>query len=107
MVKNLMPGVALIATLSFGAATAFGAADPPGRVGRLSYVEGTASFHTVEQSDWSPVALNYPIVAGQSFWTEPQSRLELQIGSTEVRLDEATALDIVALDDRATQLWLP
>jgi hypothetical protein len=79
-------------------------ADPPGRVGRLSYVEGTVSFHAGDQEQWAAAVLNYPVTSGTAFWTEPESRAEIQIGGAEVRLDQSTELDIVRLDDEGTQL---
>lgn len=78
--------------------------DPPGRVGRLSYMDGTVSFHTAGQTQWSPATVNYPVTSGTSFWTEPHSRAEVQVGATEVRMDGTTELDVVRLDDNATQL---
>jgi hypothetical protein len=81
-------------------------ADPPGRVGRIGYVEGAVSFHTADQQQWVPAPLNYPVVAGESFWTEPAARLELEVGAAEIRLDSATALEVTALNDRSTQLSL-
>jgi hypothetical protein len=98
--------VALIIPFWLAWTTAFAQADPPGRVGRLSYIEGTVSFHTADPDQWTPATLNYPVVAGTSFWTEPGARAEIQVGAAELRLDEATLLDIVALDDAATQLQL-
>jgi hypothetical protein len=107
MTKNVaVLRVALGALLLLGPVPAFAQADPPSRVGRLSYMEGTVSFHTADQGQWSPATLNYPVVAGESFWTEPQSRAEIQVGSAEIRIDETAALDIVALDDRSTRLQL-
>jgi hypothetical protein len=79
-------------------------ADPPGRVGRLSYMDGTVSFHAGDQDQWSAAVLNYPVTSGTAFWTEPESRAEIQIGGAEVRLDQSTELEIVRLDDEATQL---
>ncbi|HEX7969993.1 MAG TPA: DUF6600 domain-containing protein, partial [Stellaceae bacterium] len=106
MPKHLLWRLALGALISLGASAAFADADPPGRVGRLSYIEGAVSFHTADQDQWSPATLNYPVVAGESFWTEPQSRAEIEVGAAEFRLDEATALDVIALDDRTTRLQL-
>jgi hypothetical protein len=106
MDKNLLWSAALAASLLLGANGAIADDDPPGRVGRLSYIEGTASFHAADDSQWSPATLNYPVFAGAFFWTEPASRIELQVGSSEIRLDESTEIEIVALDDRSTQLWL-
>ena len=98
--------VALGGLIALTAGAAFAQTDPPGRVGRLSYIDGTVSFHTADQTEWAPATLNYPVVVGESFWTEPQARAEIQVGPAEFRLDESTALDIVALDDAHTRLGL-
>lgn len=90
----------LLVLASMGAALA----DPPARVGRLSDVEGAVSFHAAGQTTWSPATLNYPVTSGTSFWTEPSARDEIQVGAAEVRMDQATALTFVRLDDVATQL---
>ena len=81
-------------------------ADPPARVGRLSVIDGTVSFHTADQTDWSPATLNYPVTTGTSFWTEPNSRSEIQFGEGEVRMDQSTSLDIVELSDSQTQFQI-
>lgn len=75
-------------------------ADPPARVGRLSAIAGTVSFHDSGDTQWSPAALNYPVTSGNAFWTEPGARAEIRIGSTAIHLDGSTELDITALDDR-------
>jgi len=106
MKSLLLLRLALGALVALGAGTALADVDPPGRVGRLSYIDGVVSFHTADQNQWSPATLNYPVVAGESFWTEPQARAEIQVGPAEFRLDESTALDIVALDDASTHLGL-
>src|SRR5215469_16031538 len=83
------------------------AADPPARVGRLSYADGTVSFHpSGQQSDWSPATVNYPVTSGESFWTDANSRAAIEVGPAELRLDQATELDISRLDDRSTDLQL-
>jgi Family of unknown function (DUF6600) len=79
-------------------------ADPPGRVGRLSYIEGTVSLHAPDQDQWSQAVVNYPVTTGDGFWTEPQSRAEIEIGTVELRLDQSTEADVLRLDDAATQL---
>ena len=50
------------------------AVDPPARVGRLSYINGTVSFHTLDADEWEAAVVNYPVTEGLSFWTEPGSR---------------------------------
>ena len=79
-------------------------ADPPGRVGRLSYIDGTVSLHAPDQDQWSEAVVNYPVTTGDGFWTQPQSRAEIQVGAVELRLDQSTEADIVRLDDAATVL---
>lgn len=108
--------LAVLLFLADGAAAL--AADPPGRVGRLSLVEGTVSLRTAApatqesaqhdsaEEDWAPASLNYPVTNGNALWTEFGARAELQVGAAELRLNERTELEVVRLDDRATQLAL-
>ena len=96
---------ALSITVAVASFTYMGAAwaDPPGRVGRIGLLEGAVSFHTGDQDDWSPASLNYPVTAGNSFWTEPDARLELQLGGATVRLRPSTEFDVTALDEESFQ----
>ncbi|HLI21063.1 MAG TPA: DUF6600 domain-containing protein, partial [Stellaceae bacterium] len=89
-------------------AFAANAADPPGRVGRLAYIDGTVSFHPPgdQAGDWVPATLNYPVTTGESFWTDANSKAELQIGPAELRLDQASQLDVSRLDDRTLDMQL-
>lgn len=83
------------------------ALDPPGRVARLNLAEGAVSFAPADASDaWTPAALNRPLTAGDRLWTGPQARAELHAGSTAVRMNHQTSLDLLALDDNTTQLRL-
>jgi hypothetical protein len=87
-------------------------ADPPGRVARLNLVEGAVSFapgdngDPADAADWTPAVLNRPLTSGDRLWTGPQSRSELYVGSTAVRMNAQTSLDLLALDDNVTQLRL-
>ena len=90
--------VAFLVTI--GAATA-ALADPPGRVGRISLIDGSMSQQSVDQPQWVPSAVNFPVSAGQTLWTDPQSRGEIQIGGAEIRLDGETELGILRLDDES------
>ncbi len=82
-------------------------ADPPARVGRLSEISGTVSFHDSADEQWSPATLNYPVTSGNSFWTEPNARAEINLGSTAIHLDGSTELDITALDDKHFEATMP
>ena len=81
--------------------------DPPARVGRLSYISGTVSFHTLDEDQWEPAVVNYPVTEGVSFWTEPGSRASLQLGNGVARLDGSTEVDVQQLNDQAVQLNVP
>ncbi|MBS0524746.1 MAG: FecR domain-containing protein [Proteobacteria bacterium] len=80
--------------------------DPPARVGRLSYLQGTVSYHDAQADAWSPAAVNTPLTTGDSVWTEPNGHDELSISGTRVRMDGDTQLDVAALDDSQTRLQL-
>ena len=95
-------GLFSAAALLAGAAAA--AADPPGRIGRLSYIEGTVSLHVPGQDQWSAAAINYPVTSGYGLWTEPDGRAELQIGGAGMRLDHSTEAEVLRLDDASTVL---
>jgi hypothetical protein len=97
----------LLAFVLFGLSVGVASAqDAPGRVGRLSYIEGTVSLYSADQANWVPATVNYPVTSGESFWTEPSARAEIQIGPTELRLDQSSELDIVRLDDVTIALQL-
>src|SRR5208282_1578623 len=80
--------------------------DPPGRVARLNYINGTVSLRPDSVPDWAPAALNFPLTAGYHLWTDQGSHAELQIGPTAVRLADETALAVLNLDDRMAQFSL-
>ena len=82
------------------------AGDPPARVGRLSYLQGTVSYHDAQADAWSPAAVNTPLTAGDALWTEPNGHDELSISGTRVRMDGDSQMDVLALDDSQTRLQL-
>ncbi|WP_411880517.1 DUF6600 domain-containing protein [Polaromonas sp. YR568] len=83
------------------------ALDPPGRVARLNLAEGSVSFAPGDAGDaWSLAEPNRPLTAGDRLWTGPLARAEVYAGSTAVRMNSQTSLDLLALDDNSTQLRL-
>ncbi len=82
------------------------AMDPPGRVARLNYTNGNVSLRADNVPDWAPASLNFPLTTGYHLWTDQGSHAELHIGTTAIRLADETALAILNLDDRVTQLSL-
>lgn len=96
-------GVALGALLCLGAALQTRAqaadADPPDRVARLSDVNGQVWLFAPETNEWLAVDRNRPLTTGDRIATDNGARAEITLGSTTLRLDSATELEIVQLDD--------
>ena len=82
------------------------AADPPGRVARVNFSQGSVSFQPGGEGDWVTVVPNRPLTTGDNLWADQNSRAELHIGSTSLRMNAETSLTFLALDDRTTQLRL-
>jgi hypothetical protein len=80
--------------------------DPPARAGRLALVEGSVSLQPAGLSDWNAAAVNQPLTAGDSLWSDTGSRAELDLGEARVRLDGRSMIAILDLSDRAVQLRL-
>ena len=80
--------------------------DPPGRVGRLNYSQGSVSFRPAGEDDWVTAVPNRPIVTGDDLWADDGSRAEVHVGSTALRLGSKTGITFLALDDRTTQIRL-
>lgn len=80
--------------------------DPPGRVARLSEVNGQVWLYSPESAEWLAATRNQPLTTGDRLATEAGARAELQIGSTTVRIDASSELEIVQLDDEHVALEL-
>jgi Family of unknown function (DUF6600) len=80
--------------------------DPPGRVARLSYIEGAVSFEPAGESDWSQASLNYPLTTGDRLWTDKGARAELETGNIALRMSEQTDLTTTNMTDQLLQLGL-
>lgn len=80
--------------------------DPPNRVAQLSYTTGSVSFQPGGTGDWVDAVLNRPLTTGDNLWADQNSRAELHIGSTAIRIDSQTSLTFLNLGDQAAQLRL-
>lgn len=80
--------------------------EPPGRVGRLAFVDGTVSFHDDVERGWTKAVINTPLTTGDAIWTEPNSRSEVSLAGTRIRMDGSTELDMSQIDDRQVRLQL-
>src|ERR1039458_2228245 len=80
--------------------------DPPTRVARLGYIEGSVSFQPAGEPDWVQAVPNRPMTTGDHLWADKESRAELQLGSSVIRLSENTGVSFLNLDDHTVQLQL-
>jgi hypothetical protein len=82
------------------------AQDPPSRVARLSYFDGSVSFQPGGNGDWAAAVRNRPVTIGDKIWTDKDARAELQAGQASIRLGAMTALSFLNLDQNITQMRL-
>src|ERR1700688_888832 len=82
------------------------AQDPPSRVARLSYLDGSVSFQAGGSGDWGNAAKNRPVTIGDKIWVDKDSRAELQAGQASIHLGAMTALSFLNLDQNITQVRL-
>jgi hypothetical protein len=82
-------------------------ADPPARVGRVASQSGAVSFRTSADTQWSAVRTNYPVSAGNAFWTEPTALAELEISASRIDLAGQTEFDVRTLADSGLAAVLP
>ena len=80
--------------------------DPPSRVARLGYIEGSVSFQPAGETDWVQAAPNRPMTTGDKLWADQDSRVELQLGSAVIRLNANTGFSFLNLDDNTVQIQL-
>ncbi|MGB9236076.1 MAG: DUF6600 domain-containing protein [Terriglobales bacterium] len=78
--------------------------DPPARVARLNFAQGSVSFQPGGEGDWVDAIPNRPISSGDNLWTDRNSRAELHVGSTSIRLGSETSVTFLDLDDHTLQL---
>jgi FecR protein len=82
------------------------ASDPPGRVGRLADVNGQVWLYSPDTGDWATATRNRPLTTGDRLATDAGARAEVRIGSTVLRLDGGSELEVLRLDDDRVSLQL-
>jgi hypothetical protein len=80
--------------------------DPPSRVARISYLDGSVSMQSGGAGDWGTAAKNRPVTIGDKLWTDKDSRAELQAGQASIHLGSMTALSFLNLDQNVIQMRL-
>jgi hypothetical protein len=95
----------LLAFLAIPALT-HAAEDPPGRVARLSHIEGEVSMAPAGTQEWGEAVLNRPLTSEDRLFVDRDGRAELQIGSATIHLDSQTEFSFIDLDDDAMTMKL-
>jgi hypothetical protein len=95
----------LLSCLMLGVALADQEDDPPGRVARLSYFQGSVSLQPAGAQDWEGAELNRPLTTSDRLWSDtPGSRAELDIGGAVIRVGSGTGFSFLNLDDNIAQM---
>lgn len=81
-------------------------AEAPGRAGRVSLVQGRVDIGGDVGAEHTPALVNWPVTSGNSVTTSPGARTEIRVGSTAIRLDGDSALEVTELDDDSLRLRL-
>ncbi|QOY94542.1 thrombospondin type 3 repeat-containing protein [Massilia sp. UMI-21] len=80
--------------------------EPPGRVGRVALVQGKVSINGGVGESATAALVNWPITTRNLVTTEPNGRTELRVGSTAIRIDGDSSLEVTELDDDSLRLRL-
>src|SRR5580704_12978247 len=80
--------------------------DPPSRVARLAYAQGSVSFQPAGTDDWVTAGLNRPVTTGDTLWSDRDGRVELQLDGSLIRLSNNTGFSFLNLSDNITQIQL-
>ncbi len=80
--------------------------NPPGRAGRLSFLDGNVSFQSAGQTQWGQATLNYTLTTGDRLYTDQGARAEIQAQPAIIRMAGATDVTLTNVTDQLTQLGL-
>ncbi|MGC2321234.1 MAG: DUF6600 domain-containing protein, partial [Terriglobales bacterium] len=101
---SLLVGITLLTATLPQPVTAQDEDDPPGRVARLGYMQGSVSFQPAGEPDWVQAVSNRPMTTGDKLWADRDSRAEVELGSAVIRLAANTGFSFLNLDDRTVQI---
>ena len=102
-----IPPMKTLALLALAAVSSLALAqEPPARVGRVAVAQGQVSISADVGEEATPALVNWPVTSRNQITTGAGARTELRVGSSVVRLDGDSSLDIVQLDDDNLRLHL-
>lgn len=105
----VVAGVALVLTRGGSEASANPALQP--YAARLDRVDGSVGIARVvdgeQEPDWTEAAVNTPVTVGDRIYAREYAHASIALsGQNYVRLNPATSLDVLALEERRTQFAL-
>ena len=80
--------------------------EPPGRVGRVALAQGKVSISGDVGDTVQDALVNWPVTSRNLITTEAGGRTELRVGSTAIRVDGDSSLEVTELDDDSVRLRL-
>ncbi|UUZ51546.1 FecR domain-containing protein [Massilia sp. B-10] len=75
-------------------------------VGRISLAQGQVDISGEQGDEAEPALVNWPVTSNSQLTTGRDSRTEVRIGSTALRLDADTSIDVNALEDDSLRITL-
>src|SRR6266403_4982992 len=102
----LLLGLVVASAITVPATSIADTDDPPTRVARLGYLQGAISFQPGGTDEWVAAPLNRPITTGDKIWSDEDSRAELQLDGSALRLSSNTAVSFLNLGDNVSQIQL-
>jgi hypothetical protein len=95
-----------VTLLALTALSTLALADPPARVGRVALAQGQVTISADVGEEASPALVNWPLTSRNLVTTAAGARTDLRVGSTAIRLDGDSSLEVVELDDDNLRLRL-
>ncbi|CUI06250.1 DUF6600 domain-containing protein [Massilia antarctica] len=92
--------------LALSAMSTLALADTPARVGRIALTQGPVNVSTDVGDEATAALVNWPVTSKSQINTGRDGRTEIRIGSTSVRLDSDSSLEVIELDDDSVRLRL-
>lgn len=81
--------------------------NPPGRVGRLSYIQAPVSILAASADSWTVAVPNRPVTTGDRLWADTAGRAEIEVGANAIRMAGLTEVDFLRLTDHWLQVRVP
>jgi FecR protein len=80
--------------------------DPPGRVARLQFMNGSVSIQPAGTGDWVQGAVNRPLTNADNVWADKNSRAELNLGTGIFRIGAESSLTLTNVNENTVQVSL-